>query len=65
MAIWIGPGSNYNTAANWNPADVPDTAGETATFINNGAPTSVTISSDLPSWRLHLRCRRADIHHQP
>ena len=45
MATWIGPGSEYTTAANWNPADVPDTAGETATFTNNSAPTSVTVSS--------------------
>ena len=45
MATWIGPGSEFTTAANWNPADVPNSAGETATFTNNSAPTSVTVSS--------------------
>jgi T5SS/PEP-CTERM-associated repeat protein/autotransporter-associated beta strand protein len=41
-AIWTGPGSEWTTGTNWNPSAVPD---GTATFTNNGAPTSVTISS--------------------
>src|SRR6516165_5452340 len=41
---WTGPAAEWTDGTNWssNP-DVPDTA---ATFTNNGAPTSVTISDD-------------------
>src|SRR5262245_59626226 len=41
---WAGPGTEWTDGTNWssNP-DVPD---NTATFTNNGAPTSVTISND-------------------
>jgi outer membrane autotransporter protein len=41
---WQGPGAEWTDGTNWssNP-DVPD---NTATFDNNGAPTSVTISND-------------------
>jgi outer membrane autotransporter protein len=41
---WSGPGAEWTDGTNWNsnPA-VPD---DTATFTNNGAPTSVTISND-------------------
>ena len=41
---WTGAGTEWTDGANWssNP-DVPD---NTATFTNNGAPTSVTISDD-------------------
>src|SRR5262245_17481333 len=41
---WQGPGNEWTDGTNWssNP-DVPD---NTATFTNNGAPTSVTISND-------------------
>ena len=46
MAIWIGPGSEYTTAANWDTVDVPNSAGETAEFANNGS-TSVTIGSGV------------------
>jgi autotransporter-associated beta strand protein len=38
---WLGAGgppADYNTAANWNPNDVPDSAGETAVFQALGAP---------------------------
>ena len=40
---WTGPGAEWTTGTNWssNPT-VPDNI---ATFTNNGAPTSVTISS--------------------
>src|SRR5262245_105237 len=40
---WQGPGAEWTDGTNWssNP-DVPD---NTATFTNNGAPTSVTVSS--------------------
>src|SRR5215475_9197643 len=41
---WTGPDTEWTDGTNWssNP-DVPDNA---ATFSNNGAPTSVTISDD-------------------
>jgi hypothetical protein len=41
---WTGPAAEWTDGTNWtsNP-DVPD---NTATFTNNGAPTSVTISND-------------------
>ena len=41
---WTGPAAEWTDGTNWssNP-DVPDNA---ATFTNNGAPTSVTISDD-------------------
>lgn len=40
---WAGPGSEWTTSTNWssNPT-VPD---NTATFTNNSAPTSLTISN--------------------
>jgi autotransporter-associated beta strand protein len=42
--IWTGAGTEWTTGTNWSSAPtVPD---NTATFINNGAPTSVTISND-------------------
>jgi outer membrane autotransporter protein len=43
---WTGPGAEWTDGTNWTsiPAfTVPD---DTATFTNNGAPTSVTISND-------------------
>ena len=42
--VWNGPGAEWTTGSNWSstPA-VPD---NTATFTNNGATTSVTISND-------------------
>jgi hypothetical protein len=40
---WQGPGNQWTTGTNWSSSpDVPD---GTATFTNNGAPTSVTISN--------------------
>ena len=40
---WQGPGGQWTTGTNWSSSpDVPD---GTATFTNNAAPTSVTISS--------------------
>jgi outer membrane autotransporter protein len=42
-ATWTGPGTEWTEDANWDPNGVPD---NTATFTNNGAPTSVTISTD-------------------
>ena len=42
--VWSGPGGEWTTGANWSSTPtVPD---NTATFTNNGAPTSVTISND-------------------
>jgi hypothetical protein len=41
--IWQGPGAEWTTGTNWSSSPaVPD---GTATFNNNGAPTSVTISN--------------------
>jgi outer membrane autotransporter protein len=40
---WTGPGAEWTTGTNWSSSPtVPD---NTATFTNNAAPTSVTISS--------------------
>src|SRR6516162_666804 len=42
--VWTGPGAEWTDGANWSSTpDVPDNA---ATFTNNGAPTSATISDD-------------------
>src|SRR6516162_5600287 len=41
---WTGPAAEWTDGTNWSSTpDVPDNA---ATFTNNGAPTSVTISGD-------------------
>lgn len=41
---WTGPGAEWTDGTNWSSTpDVPD---DTATFTNNAAPTSVTISND-------------------
>jgi autotransporter-associated beta strand protein/T5SS/PEP-CTERM-associated repeat protein len=43
--IWQGPGAEWTTGTNWSSSPlVPDGVG-TATFTNNGAPTSVIISN--------------------
>jgi outer membrane autotransporter protein len=43
-ATWTGPGAEWTDGTNWSSTpDVPD---DTATFTNNAAPTSVTISDD-------------------
>ena len=39
-------GTDYNTAANWSPADVPDTTAENA-IIDAGGAFNVTLSSSL------------------
>src|SRR5882757_5330022 len=42
--VWTGPGAEWTTGTNWSSTPtVPD---NTATFTNNGAPTSVTLSND-------------------
>jgi outer membrane autotransporter protein len=41
-ATWAGPGAEWTTDANWSPMTAPTGV---ATFTNNGAPTSVTISN--------------------
>jgi autotransporter-associated beta strand protein len=41
-ATWTGLGAEWTTNGNWSPNSVPS---NTATFTNNGAPSSVTISS--------------------
>ncbi|WP_158516269.1 autotransporter-associated beta strand repeat-containing protein [Bosea vaviloviae] len=44
--VWTGPGTDWNTAANWaGPANVPDTAGETAVFPGAIAPAALAISA--------------------
>src|SRR6476660_697793 len=41
---WTGPGGEWTTGTNWSSSPtVPD---KTASFTNNGAPTSVTISNN-------------------
>jgi outer membrane autotransporter protein len=41
---WTGPGAEWTDGTNWSSTpDVPD---DTATFANNAAPTSVTVSND-------------------
>jgi len=42
---WIGADSAYETAANWNPATVPD-SGATATFANTGV-ASIDVNAAL------------------
>jgi fibronectin-binding autotransporter adhesin len=46
MATWIGADGVYHTSANWTPADVPDSVGETAVFANTGA-ISVNITTGV------------------
>jgi autotransporter-associated beta strand protein/T5SS/PEP-CTERM-associated repeat protein len=41
-ATWTGPGGEWTTGSNWNPATVPT---GTATFTDNLAPTAITISN--------------------
>ena len=41
-ATWTGPGNNWNIVTNWNPSQPSGTA----TFTNNGAPTSVVITDN-------------------
>ena len=42
--VWTGPGAEWTTGANWSSTPtVPD---NTATFTNNGAPASVTLSNN-------------------
>jgi len=45
--VYTGPGTVWNTGANWNGSDAPDTTGETAVFQNNGAPSSVSVTADV------------------
>src|SRR4051812_48953565 len=41
---WTGPGAEWTTGTNWSSSPtVPD---DVASFANNGAPTSVTISNN-------------------
>ena len=42
-ATWQGPGNEWTTGTNWSSSPTVPTG--TATFTNNGAPTSVTISN--------------------
>src|SRR5262245_46740897 len=42
--IWTGPAAEWTDGTNWSSN--PDVQDNAATFTNNGAPTSVTISDD-------------------
>jgi hypothetical protein len=42
-ATWTGPGNEWTTGTNWSSS--PTVPTNTATFTNNGAPTSLTISA--------------------
>ncbi len=44
-AIWNGPGSNWNTSTNWNPATIPGSSG-TATFAG-ATPTSISTAGGV------------------
>src|SRR5207249_1402449 len=37
---WIGPGTDWNTAANWFPAVVPNSPTANASFAGNGLGTA-------------------------
>src|SRR5580704_2259396 len=41
--VWNGPGAEWTTGTNWS--STPTVPNNTATFTNNGAPTSVTLSN--------------------
>src|SRR5262249_49080763 len=44
---WTGSAdTEWTNALNWNSTPTPDVPDDTATFTNNAAPTSVTISGD-------------------
>ncbi|WP_158298707.1 autotransporter-associated beta strand repeat-containing protein [Sphingomonas psychrotolerans] len=45
--VYDGPGTDWTSAPNWNGNDVPDTVGEDAVFQNNGAPTSVSVTTNV------------------
>ncbi|MDZ3832790.1 MAG: hypothetical protein U0S50_13395 [Sphingopyxis sp.] len=47
--VYAGPGTDWTSAANWSGSDAADSASETAVFQNNGAPTNITISSNVPA----------------
>src|SRR5215471_15185491 len=42
---WTGPGAEWTTGSNWTSVPANTVPDNTATFTNNGAPTSVTISN--------------------
>ena len=44
---WTGPGTDYNTAANWTPNTVPATPANTATFSGTVAPSTVNVSATV------------------
>src|SRR3989440_13083429 len=43
---WIGPGTDWNSAANWFPAVIPNSGSATASFTGNGVGT-VNISTSV------------------
>jgi autotransporter-associated beta strand protein len=44
---WTGPGTDYNTAANWTPNTIPATLANTGTFSGTVAPSTVNISATV------------------
>ena len=44
---WTGPGTDYNTAANWTPNTVPAAPADTATFSGTVAPSGVNVSATV------------------
>ena len=71
---WQGPGMEWTTGTNWSSSPlVPDGVG-TATFTNNSAPTSVTISNNAAINTIQFelggaglfvhRSERGNLHHQ-
>ena len=46
QTVWNpGTTTDYNTATNWTPNNVPNTAGETALFNNLGTQTAINVSA--------------------
>ena len=60
---WTGPGTDYNTAANWTPNTVPAAPADTATFSGTVAPSGVNVSAYRHGRRVLLcsRARRATL----
>jgi autotransporter-associated beta strand protein len=44
QSVWSGPGTDWNTGANWGPAGVPGPS-DTAQFQANGAPAGLSTSA--------------------
>jgi fibronectin-binding autotransporter adhesin len=52
---WVGPGTDWNTASNWSPATVPNSATATVNFTGNGLVNglgTINISSSVQAQSL-------------